>query len=98
MFVHTVFFWLKDELSEAQKKSFIEGVETLKNIQPNVSILTGTPASTNRPVIDTSYDYGLTCIFESRADHDIYQEDPVHQKFLEEHAGDWQKVVIYDFK
>ena len=97
MFVHTVFFWLKDELSEEQRQAFFKGVDTLKTIQPNVMITTGTPASTNRPIIDTSYDYGLTCIFESLEDHDKYQIDPVHLKFVENHAGDWKKVLIYDY-
>ena len=97
MFVHTVFFWLKKELSQEQKEAFFKGVDTLKTIQPNVMITTGTPASTNRPIIDTSYDYGLTCIFESLDDHDKYQVDPVHLKFVENHANDWDKVLIYDY-
>ena len=97
MFVHTVFFWLKKELSQEQKEAFFKGVDTLKTIQPNVMITTGTPASTNRPIIDTSYDYGLTCIFESLEDHDKYQVDPVHLKFVENHANDWDKVLIYDY-
>lgn len=98
MFVHTVFFWLKDELTEDQKEAFFKGVDTLTTIQPNVMIATGKPASTDRPIIDKSYDYGLTCIFESLADHDVYQEDPVHLKFIENHASDWKKVQIYDFE
>lgn len=97
MFVHTVFFWLKKELTQAQKEAFFKGVDTLKTIQPNVMITTGTPASTDRPIIDTSYDYGLTCIFESLEDHDKYQIDPVHLKFVENHANDWEKVLIYDY-
>ena len=98
MFVHTVFFWLKDELSDDQKQAFFKGVDTLKTIQPNVMVTTGAPASTNRPIIDTSYDYGLTCIFESLEDHDKYQVDPTHLKFVENHANDWKKVLIYDYE
>ena len=98
MFVHTVFFWLKDELSEEQKTNFKAGVDTLKDIQPHVMITTGVPASTNRPIIDTSYDYGLTCIFENIEDHDKYQEDPVHLEFIKNHADDWKKVLIYDYE
>ena len=97
MFVHTVFFWLKKELSEEQRKAFFKGADTLTTIKPNVLIATGTPASTDRPIIDRSYDYGLTCIFESLEDHDKYQVDPVHLKFVENHANDWEKVLIYDY-
>ncbi|MCM8540595.1 MAG: Dabb family protein [Lentisphaeraceae bacterium] len=98
MFVHTVFFWLKDELSDDQKQAFFKGVDTLKTIQPNVMVTTGAPASTNRPIIDTSYDYGLTCIFKSLEDHDKYQVDPIHLKFVENHSNDWKKVLIYDYE
>ena len=97
MFVHNVYFWLKKELTEEQREKFFAGVDTLKDIQPNVKIVTGKPADTDRPIIDRSYDYGLVCIFESLEDHDKYQVDPVHLKFVENHANDWDKVLIYDF-
>ena len=98
MFVHTVFFWLKEELTDAQKQQFKQGVDTLKDVKPHVKILTGSPASTNRAIIDTSYDYALTCIFENIEDHDTYQVDPVHLQFIENHANDWEKVLIYDYE
>ena len=97
MLVHTVFFYLKKSLTEEERKAFFAGVETLKTIQPHVKILTGTPSSTDRPIIVKDYDYGLTCIFENLADHDKYQVDPVHLEFVNNHSNDWEKVVIYDF-
>ncbi len=98
MFVHTVFFWLKKELTQAQREAFYKGVDTLKNIQPNILVTTGKPAATDRPIIDRSYDYGLTCIFKNLADHDKYQVDPIHLEFVKNHAKDWIKVQIYDFE
>ena len=97
MFVHSVFFYLKKELSEEQRQKFFSGVETLKTVQPHVKILTGTPADTDRPIVLKDYDYGLTCIFENIEDHDKYQVDPVHLEFVDNHKNDWDKVVIYDF-
>ena len=97
MFTHNVLFWLKDELSDSEKEDFFKGVETLKDIQPHVMITTGKPADTDRPIIDRSYDYGLTCIFNNKEDHDKYQVDPIHLDFIDKHANDWKKVVIYDF-
>ena len=97
MFVHNVIFYLKEDLSPEQRQKFFAAVDTLKTIQPHVKIATGAPADTDRPVIVKDYDYGLTCIFENIQDHDKYQEDPVHLKFLEHHKNDWAKVVIYDF-
>jgi hypothetical protein len=98
MFVHTVFFYLKKDLTDEQRQSFFAGVETLTTIEPHVKILTGKPASTDRPIIVRDYDYGLTCIFESLEDHDKYQVDPVHLEFVDKHLNDWEKVVIYDYE
>lgn len=96
MFVHTVFFWLKKDLSDAQKEAFHAGAKTLTDIQPSVAAYIGKPADTERPVIDNTYDYSLTCIFENKADHDAYQVDPVHLEFIDKHAKDWARVVVYD--
>ena len=96
MFVHTVFFWLKKNLSESQKEAFYTTAKTLTEIQPSVAAYIGKPADTERPVIDNTYDYSLTCIFESKADHDAYQIDPVHIEFIDKHAKDWARVVVYD--
>ena len=78
MFVHTVFFYLKKDLTEDQRQKFFAGVDTLKTIEPHVKILTGTPASTDRPIIVKDYDYGLTCIFENIEDDQslIETEEP----------------------
>ena len=96
MFVHSVFFWLKDELTQDQKEQFRQGVETLITIQPSVAVYVGTVADTDRPIIDKSYDLALTCIFENKADQDEYQIDPVHLAFVDNHKEDWKKVLIYD--
>ena len=96
MLVHTVYFWLRNELSQTEKDRFKAGLNTLKGISQSKATYIGTPSTTDRPVIDTSYDYGLTVIFENMADHDDYQVDPIHKAFLDCHMDKWKKVVIYD--
>ena len=96
MFVHTVFFWLKKSISEEQRQEFCKGAKTLIDIKPSVVTYFGKPADTTRPVVDRTYDYSLTCIFENKADHDLYQCHPVHLEFIDKHANDWSRVVIYD--
>jgi hypothetical protein len=56
----------------------------------------GVPASTDRPIIDRSYSCALVIIFDDDAGHDIYQSHPVHDKFRDECAPLWSKVLIYD--
>jgi hypothetical protein len=69
----------------------------LTTIKPHVAMYLGKPAKTElRPVIDATYDYSLTCVFENIADQDKYQAEPLHLKFIDDHKADWQRVVVYD--
>ena len=97
MLNHTVIFWLKKELSDQDKKIFHHELEKLGMIEAVHQLYIGSPAATtNRPVIDNSYDYCLTVILEDISAHDIYQQDPIHLKFIENCAHMWDKVKIYD--
>ena len=97
MFVHSVYFWLKVGLSEADRAAFERGLDLLLSIDSIQQSYRGTPASTDRPVIDSSYSFGIVTAFEDEAAHDAYQVDPKHDRFREECAKYWTKVQIYDF-
>lgn len=97
MLVHSVFFWLKPDLTEAQRADFWRGVRTLTAITCAEQVLIGKPAATaKRPVIDDSYSCALTVIAKDVAAHDAYQSDPAHLKFVAECKGYWERVRIYD--
>jgi len=96
MLVHSVFFWLKKDLSAEQVERFHAGVRSLEGIASTEAVYVGTPASTDRPVIDRSYDVGLTVLLRGMAEHDAYQADPLHQQFLADFADHWERVLIYD--
>lgn len=98
MFAHTVFFWLRKGISAADRKAFDAGVKSLLAIKTIRQGHVGKPADTDRPVIDRTYDRGLTVVFDSRADHDAYQADPVHLKFVKTCAKHWIRVLVYDFE
>lgn len=95
-FVHIVNFWLKKSLSESEVLAFENGLKSLSNIETMVYFNIGTPASTDRPVIDRSYSYCLLTVFADDNGHDIYQKHPIHLKFVEECKLYWEKVVIFD--
>lgn len=98
MFFHCVYFWLKPELTTAQLQQFLDQAHALTKI-PSVRVgFLGTPASTNRPVIDRSYSYALIVAFDDDAGHDAYQVHPVHDRFRIECGTFWSKVLIYDPK
>ncbi|MCB1122179.1 MAG: Dabb family protein [Verrucomicrobiae bacterium] len=97
MLVHSVFFTLKDGLSEAEKAHFIEQVGTLGNIPTVDSIYIGTPAATpDRPVIRKDYDVALTVLLKSLDDHDVYQEHQIHLDFIKNNSKFWESVIIFD--
>ena len=97
MLVHTVFFWLKPELTAAQRAEFRRGVETLGDIKSVEKVYVGTPAATEkRPIIDDSYSVGLTVLCKDVAAHDAYQVDPIHLAFIDRCKSFWNRVQIYD--
>jgi hypothetical protein len=98
MLIHTVFFWLRDDLTDDQRAQFVDGVTSLLTIDSLKTGYVGTPADTERrPIIDSSYDYALVTIFDDVEAHDAYQVDPIHDAFREL-ASLWERVQIYDTK
>ncbi len=96
MFIHSVYFWLKPELTDTEKEQFWAGVRSLTTIESVRHGYVGTPAATDRPIIDRSYSCALIVIFDDDAGHEAYQVHPVHDKFRDECAPFWTKVLIYD--
>lgn len=97
MFVHSVYFWLKADLSAADRRRFDDDLNALLKIESIRFGFIGTPADTNRPIIDRSYTYALITAFDDEAGHDAYQVHPIHDRFRE-NAHCWSKIVIYDAK
>ena len=97
MLVHTVYFWLKPELTAAQRADFRKGVESLGGIKSVEKIYVGVPAKTEkRPIIDDSYSVALTVLCKDIAAHDAYQVDPIHLAFVNTCKQYWNRVQIYD--
>ncbi len=97
MFVHCVYFWLKDDLSNEQIASFEAGLDTLVAIDTVRDAYYGTPAGTDRPIIDRSYSYALVVVFDNEEGHDAYQVAADHDVFRETFGDFWTDVKIYDF-
>lgn len=96
MFIHHVYFWLKNPSSAEDRQKLIEGLEKLSKVKTIKMFHIGKPADTKRDVIDTSYSISWMLIFENKDDQDSYQVDPIHLKFVEECKHLWERVVVYD--
>ena len=96
MLVHAVYFWLKEDLSEDDRRTFDETIQTLRTIEDVQAAYLGPPADTDRPVVDRTYSYAEVLIFRDRAAHDRYQAHPTHRRFIERCRSFWNRIVIYD--
>ncbi len=96
MFIHTVFFWLQDSITEQENSFFQQFLQRLCTIEHMTAAYAGVPAPTNREVIDNTYDYSLTFIFTNKEEQDKYQVHPIHKEFVEKCAHLWRKVIVYD--
>ncbi len=96
MFIHHVYFWLKNPSSIDDRQKLIEGLEKLTKVKTIKMFHIGKPADTNRDVIDTSYSISWMLVFDDKAAEESYQVDPIHLNFVETCKHLWQKVVVYD--
>ena len=95
--VHHVFFWLKNPSSKEDLAKLLEGLGTLKKIETIKMLHIGVPASTEkRDVVDNSYSASELMFFDDLAGQKIYQDHPIHQKFIENCSHLWEKVIVYD--
>lgn len=93
MFIHHVYFWLNPGADRAQ---LIAGLQALTSVTSIQQWHIGTPAATNRPVIDSSYAVSWMLQFATAADEAFYQDHPDHHRFVAECSHLWEKVVVYD--
>ncbi|GAC1409059.1 MAG: hypothetical protein NVSMB53_00620 [Gemmatimonadaceae bacterium] len=96
MFVHAVYFWLREDLTPAERNKFAAGLQSLRAIETVRHGYIGSPAPTDRPVIQRGYSRALVLVFPDQAAHDAYQVHPVHDRFRAECGGFWTLVQIYD--
>ncbi|HUF61600.1 MAG TPA: Dabb family protein [Verrucomicrobiales bacterium] len=97
MLIHTVYFWLSAEAREEHGEEFPEALRDLLRIDRIRAGFLGSPASTERRLVtDHSFDFSIHLHFDSQEDHDAYQDDPEHHRFVERCRAWWEKVVVYD--
>src|ERR1051325_2763147 len=81
VFIHSVYFWLKEGLTASEAEAFTRGLRSLTTIDSVRQSYIGVPAETRREVIDSTYSYALIVTFDDLAGHEQYQVDPVHDRF-----------------
>jgi hypothetical protein len=96
MFVHHVYFWLKNADSASDLAQLKKGLQSMTGIETIGMYQIGEPAATHRDVIDRSYSVSWMLIFDNLEDEEIYQDHPLHKKFVEDCSHLWSRLVVYD--
>ncbi|MCS6865960.1 MAG: Dabb family protein [Gemmataceae bacterium] len=94
---HNVFFQLKDA-SPAKVHELVEACHKYLTVQPGIVFFAAGPrcAELTRDVNDCNWHVGLHIVFVDKAAHDAYQEDPTHNRFIEENKANWAAVRVFD--
>ena len=97
MLAHMVYFTLKDRSAESKTK-LIEACKLHLSGHPGmVFFACGTLCEElNREVNDMDFDVALHLVFQTQADHDVYQVAPRHNTFVAENKEGWATVRVFD--
>lgn len=94
---HTVYFYLIDSLSDADKQSFENGLQQLPSIKSVYRSEMGKTAATpSRPVTDHEFNYSISAWFKSMEDYKIYADHPEHLDFIKKYELFWKDVKVFD--
>ncbi len=99
MFSHVVIFWTHPD-QPAATDELIAGAEKYLRPIPGVqSFHVGRMVSSERAVVDQSYQVALNLTFENKQQQDDYQVHPLHLEFVEKaFKPNCARAVIYDFE
>lgn len=94
---HNVFFQLKDGTPE-NVKALVDACHKYLSVQPGIVFFAAGPLVPElaRPVNVLDWHVGLHLVFESKAAHDAYQDDPTHNQFIAENKPTWASVRVFD--
>ena len=94
---HNVFFKLKDP-SDANAEALVAACRKYLNVQPGIVFFAAGRIcrELDRPVNDRDWDVGLHLVFETKDHHDAYQDDPTHNRFIDEQKANWASVRVFD--
>jgi sulfatase maturation enzyme AslB (radical SAM superfamily) len=96
LFIHHVFFYLKNPNNAQDEAKLLEGLKKLAKVPTIQYVHIGKPAATSRSVIVKDYSISWMCFFKNIIEEEIYQTDPIHLEFIKDYSYLWEKVVIYD--
>ena len=97
---HVVVVWLNDEFNTPEGiDDTIERQEVLREIPGLISLTVGKMIPSERPIVDSSYQFASVFRFESVAAMRAYLSHPVHVEFIDTVAKPRaSRTLVYDFQ
>jgi hypothetical protein len=94
---HVVLIWLKRP-NHIEDRMAIQAATRDLRVIPGIQFLdSGTALASDRPVVDDSFDIGLTMRFDSAKSLQAYESHPLHvQKVTEVLKPLSKKILVYD--
>ena len=94
---HVVLIWLKRPGNASDRQAVLSASRDLRVI-PGIKFLdAGTALASDRPVVDDSFDIGLTMRFDSAKSLQAYETSPLHVKKVTEVLKPLSKrILVYD--
>jgi heme-degrading monooxygenase HmoA len=95
---HVVMVWLKEPGNEQQRAEFIKASEQLNDLPGIVNRHVGVVRSSDRIIVNDTFDVAVIVTMESEAALKAYLNNPKHKKILKEKIKPLtNRVVVYDF-
>ncbi|MBJ21527.1 MAG: stress responsive protein [Deltaproteobacteria bacterium] len=97
MLSHDVFFSLVDSSPEATAR-LVDSCHAHLRDHPGVLFFSvgSREPGLDRDVNDSEFHVALHVVFDGREAHDVYQDAPQHNAFIEENKDNWAAVRVFD--
>lgn len=97
MIGHMVYFTLNDN-SPAKARELVAACEKYLTGHPGERFFAAGVRATEfaRDVNVIDWDVALHIVFQTKADHDRYQDAPRHEQFIAENKANWKQVRVFD--
>ncbi|WP_297527908.1 Dabb family protein [Thiohalobacter sp.] len=81
---HVVLLWLKTPGDERARREILAASEQLRRIPGVMTMTSGVVVASDRPIVDDSFDVGLTLTFRDQQALERYLEHPLHRQLVRE--------------
>ncbi len=97
--VHVVLVWLKEPGNLEHRQQIIDASREFETIPGVIDVRVGEVVTSDRPIVDDSFDVGLYLTFSSVEAMNTYLADDRHQQALREVFRPLsERYIVYDFQ